>query len=56
MAKIRLTLSIDCENEQVATKVQEQYLVNLNDLLQVDGVFGVHAEWLAESQTAPPPV
>jgi type III secretory pathway component EscS len=48
MTKIRLILSIDCENEQMATRVQDQYLPNLNELLQVDGIFAVKAEWLAE--------
>ena len=50
MTKIRLTLSVDCENEQIATKVQDQFLPNLSELLMVDGVFGVSAVWLAEHE------
>jgi len=51
--KIRLIVSIDCDNEQVATMVQDQYLPNLNDLLHADGITAVKAEWLAESRPDP---
>jgi hypothetical protein len=54
--KIRLILSIDCEDEQMATKVQDQYLPNLNELLHLDGITAVKAEWLAEAVSGPRPV
>ena len=56
MGKIRLVVSIDCEDEAMATKVQDQYLPNLNELLQLDGITRVGAEWLTESAVSPRPV
>lgn len=53
MGKIRLILSIDCADEQVATRVQDQYLPDLNSLLQSDGISAVKAEWVAESRMPP---
>ena len=53
MTKIRLVVEIDCADEQMATKVQDQYLPNLNDLLQVDGITAVKAEWLTEAAVSP---
>jgi hypothetical protein len=56
MGKIRLIVSIDCEDEDMAIRVQEEFMPNLNELLQVDGIFGVKAEWLAERMPDRSPV
>lgn len=53
MTKIRLILSIDCADEQTATRVQDQYLPDLNALLHSDGISAVKAEWVAESREPP---
>lgn len=47
--KIRLVVTVDCDDERTAAKVQEEYFPKLNDLLASPGVFGVGATWQAES-------
>jgi len=56
MGKIRLTVTVDCDDERTASKVQEEYFPKLNDLLASPGVFGVSAVWLAEADSDPRPV
>jgi hypothetical protein len=54
MTKIRLTITVDCNDEQIAHKVQEEFFPSLNELLQAEGVFGVSAVWLAEAESPVP--
>jgi hypothetical protein len=51
MTKIRLTFTVDCDDESTATRVQEEYFSNLNEILKSSGVFGISAVWLAERET-----
>jgi hypothetical protein len=51
MTKIRLQITVDCDDESTATRVQEEYFPKLNDLLASSGVFGVSAVWLAERES-----
>ncbi len=50
MGKIRLQVTVDCDDERTASKVQDECFPKLDDLLSWPGVFGVHAVWLAERE------
>ena len=50
MTKIKITLSVVCEDEALASKVQTEYFPSMDDLMRVPGVSEVSSEWLAERE------